>query len=244
MAHAYHHAESSARRFGGIPDDYVAIHTWFDQTKAAIAHPIHRALRHHAWGVFEAERIFGVTITNSDGNRVPVRLVGEQHVREDCGGRVPSVADWLANVTLQGWMLKGRIEEDGADAEDGTLGLDAWTRAVMEQRTMLGYAEWRAQREGRPVPMPVLEIALAHLPAVLVGDLVHRPPAYRQRRHCLFAAPGLGVLLHVPGEPGEGASPAIDRVLAFARERGAAMVHLGPDGAPVDELPLHEEAVA
>jgi hypothetical protein len=28
MAHSYHHAVSSARKFGGIPVDYQAVHDW------------------------------------------------------------------------------------------------------------------------------------------------------------------------------------------------------------------------
>ena len=37
----------------------------------------------HAEGIFECERIFGITIENSDGKQVPVRYIGEQHVMED-----------------------------------------------------------------------------------------------------------------------------------------------------------------
>ena len=33
MAHPLHHAESSARRFGGVPDDYQHVHDWFDSSK-------------------------------------------------------------------------------------------------------------------------------------------------------------------------------------------------------------------
>lgn len=30
MAHPFHHALSSARKWGGRPEDYLAIHNWFD----------------------------------------------------------------------------------------------------------------------------------------------------------------------------------------------------------------------
>ena len=46
------------------------------------------------------------TITNSEGNEIPVRLIGEQHVREDCG-RIPSVQDWLQHLQPQNWMVRG-----------------------------------------------------------------------------------------------------------------------------------------
>ena len=104
MAHAYHHAVSSAKRFGGKPEDYQKIHDWFDETKELEPTFRHRALRHHTHGIFEAERVFGVTITNSDGKEVPVRIIGEQHVKEDFGGFIPSVQDWLRDIPQKSWM--------------------------------------------------------------------------------------------------------------------------------------------
>lgn len=103
MAHPYKHAESSASKFGGKPEDYQKIHNWFDATKAHIAGFQHRALRHHTEGIFLMESIFGVTITNSEGKPVPTRLIGEQHVREDLGW-IPAVKDWLSNLPREGWM--------------------------------------------------------------------------------------------------------------------------------------------
>ena len=41
MAHPLHHAESSARKYGGSPSD------WFDASKEHLAIFTHRALRHH-----------------------------------------------------------------------------------------------------------------------------------------------------------------------------------------------------
>ena len=76
MSHCYYHCLSSVRRWGGRVEDYRALHDWFDQSKAIIADPRHRALRHHAEGIFMLETIFGQTIVNSDGRIVPVR-VGE-----------------------------------------------------------------------------------------------------------------------------------------------------------------------
>lgn len=143
MAHSLHHAESSARKFGGVPADYLAIHSWFDSTKQFLALPSHRALRHHASGVWEAERVFGVAISNSSGRQVPVRFIGEQHVREDCRC-IPTVADWLKNLPIEPWMVNGVIlpdvELDITDAD-----ITAWRQAVAERQTTLGYADWAAQ---------------------------------------------------------------------------------------------------
>ncbi|MGE8944044.1 DUF6915 family protein [Leptospira interrogans] len=30
MAHPYHHALSSVRQWGGVLEDYIALHAWFD----------------------------------------------------------------------------------------------------------------------------------------------------------------------------------------------------------------------
>jgi len=52
MAHPLKHAQNSARKFGGKPEDYLPIHSWFDESKAFLADFRHRALRHHAEGIF------------------------------------------------------------------------------------------------------------------------------------------------------------------------------------------------
>jgi hypothetical protein len=144
MSHPYHHAESSARKYGGKPEDYLEIHSWFDASKAYMAHYTHRALRHHAQGIFECERLFGVTITNSDGRKIPVRFIGEQHCREDCGGRVPSLEDWFSCIQPERWMSVGQLRSDVALAPDGQqdLSMTAWQGEVLRGATILGYADW------------------------------------------------------------------------------------------------------
>ena len=108
MAHPVEHAHSSARRFGGKPEDYLRIHSWFDESKAFFPDFRHRALRHHTEGIFLAERIFGVTLFNLDGASVPIRYIGEQHVREDLG-RIPTVQDWLTRISPERWMYGQRL---------------------------------------------------------------------------------------------------------------------------------------
>jgi hypothetical protein len=105
LAHPYHHAISSVKKWGGKPEDYQPIHDWFDESKAFYADPRHRALRHHTEGIFMAERFFGTTIKNSNGREIPVRWVGEQHVREDLGF-IPTVAQWFELITPAEWMHK------------------------------------------------------------------------------------------------------------------------------------------
>jgi len=110
MPHPYHHALSSVKRWGGSVGDYQPIHDWFDGSKQLVADFRHRALRHHAEGIFMAERLFGTTITNSQGRVVPVRLIGEQHVQEDLGF-IPSFSDWVRAIRPEPWMLRTRIRE-------------------------------------------------------------------------------------------------------------------------------------
>ena len=107
MAHAFHHAKSSVKHFGGEVEDYIGIHSWFDASKVHMADFRHRALRHHTEGIFEAERQFGITITNSSGNEVPVRAIGEQHMLEDFG-TIPSMIDWFECIEAKPWMSRSQ----------------------------------------------------------------------------------------------------------------------------------------
>lgn len=110
MSKPWIHAESSAKRFGGEPTDYIEIHNLMDSSKATIADSRHRALTHNSWFIGTIlEMIFGVTLTNSAGRIVSVRDIGEQHVLEDFGGRfIPSAQDYLQEVEFKDWMLNGK----------------------------------------------------------------------------------------------------------------------------------------
>ena len=101
----YIHAKNSVKRYGGCIDDYIAIHNWFDSTKAATANFYHRAILHNSFGIFLAEQLFGITITNSDSKIISVRDIAEDHVKEDCCGKIPSIDDWLKNIPHENWMV-------------------------------------------------------------------------------------------------------------------------------------------
>ena len=103
----YKHAESSAKKFGGYPEDYIKIHDWFDETKQYTGDWTHRAMRHHAAGIQWAIEKFGHTIVNCEIKDVPVKLIAEQHVMEDCGF-IPTIQDWMKPVleSPRDWMLK------------------------------------------------------------------------------------------------------------------------------------------
>jgi len=112
MAKPYIHALSSQKRWGGEPEDYLAIHDLMDKSKGTIADSRHRALTHNAWFISEIlERIFGTYIVNSAGRKVQVRDVGEQHVMEDYNQRfIPSAQDFLEGIPMKEWMIAGRGE--------------------------------------------------------------------------------------------------------------------------------------
>jgi len=64
-----------------------------------------------------AETLFGYTVTLSTGRVIPVRWIGEQHVREDLGF-IPSFADWVKAIRPEPWMgralkLEGETRSGG-----------------------------------------------------------------------------------------------------------------------------------
>lgn len=109
MAKPWIHAKSSAKKYGGKPEDYIEIHNLMDSSKAAIADQRHRALTHNSWFIGTIlEKIFGVTIQNSDGRQISVRSIGEQHVLEDYGMKyIPTAQDFLQEIEMQSWMQNG-----------------------------------------------------------------------------------------------------------------------------------------
>lgn len=120
MSKPYIHALSSAKAFGGQPEDYIEIHNFLDSSKGTIADNRHRALTHTSWFLItilerikfqnsnEAPNGIFATITNSDGKRVSVRDVGEQHILEDYHGKfLPTAQDFLENMESKPWMQNG-----------------------------------------------------------------------------------------------------------------------------------------
>ncbi len=77
------HAELSAKRFGGKPNDYIDIHILLDSTKSTFPDNRHRAITHNSWFTTTIlPLIFGQTRTNSDNKEYNVKDVGEYHILE------------------------------------------------------------------------------------------------------------------------------------------------------------------
>ena len=109
------HAKASAKRYGGIPEDYLPIHDMMDSSKSALADVRHRAVFHSAFGIYIIEKIFGATLRNSDGKEYSVRDVAEDHVKEDLG-TIPSLENWLTGLPIHTWM-GGRTKKHPPMAE-------------------------------------------------------------------------------------------------------------------------------
>jgi hypothetical protein len=109
MANAWIHSKSSARRFGGTPDDYLEIHIKMDCSKAYVADNRHRALTHTNFWIHEVMLpIFGYIIKNSDGREISVKDICEQHVLEDFGMKfIPTAQDYLEHMKFEDWMQNG-----------------------------------------------------------------------------------------------------------------------------------------
>ncbi len=106
---SWFHSQSSAKKWGGTPDDYLPIHTFIDSSKRTLGDVRHRALYHHTEGVFLCERIFGAAITIGH-SKVPVRLIAERHILEDLGW-LPTPADYLNGLPLKPWMSGSQRKE-------------------------------------------------------------------------------------------------------------------------------------
>lgn len=107
MSNPLVHAERSAKKWGGRPEDYLAIHQWLDATKAHLPDNRHRMVLHNGFGIALAEQVFGAAIDNANGKRVFVRDIAEQHVLEDLGC-IPSLAECLKELPLRPWMAGAR----------------------------------------------------------------------------------------------------------------------------------------
>lgn len=106
----YLHGNVSVKKWGGKPEDYQEIHDFLDLSKSAHADMRHRAILHNSLGPYIAERVFGVNITNSDGKKISVRDVCEQHIIDDMG-TIPSLGDYLNEMPFYPWLGGKKKEE-------------------------------------------------------------------------------------------------------------------------------------
>lgn len=113
---SWRHALSSSRKWGGLPDDYLPIHSFIDSSKQTLGDHRHRALYHHTLGVWLCQQIFGPVLEIRRGKLdaikldIPVREIAERHIIEDLGW-LPTPQDYLKNMPVETWMSGARRRE-------------------------------------------------------------------------------------------------------------------------------------
>jgi hypothetical protein len=109
MANPLIHSKSSAKRFGGKPEDYINIHILLDSPKTTMNNNTSRMLTHNIWFCYEIiPKIFGYNIINSDGKSVDTVDIAMLHCAEDFRmSGIPTVQDYLENMVVQPWMNNG-----------------------------------------------------------------------------------------------------------------------------------------
>ena len=109
MATPLIHATSSAKRWGGAPEDYVALHSKMDCSKKYFPDNRHRILTHNMFFIFEVMiELYGEYITNSAGRLVSVKDICELHILEDYHMKyIPTPQDWIENLQVKSWMNNG-----------------------------------------------------------------------------------------------------------------------------------------
>lgn len=116
------HAQISKKTHGGCWQDYIAIHSFLDSSKAACAHFKHRFLLHHTEGIELGARIFGESLTTSENNTIETRRILTEHLIEDVG-RIISVEDWARNLlpnegdSFYKFLAKKRAAIEGNDIQ-------------------------------------------------------------------------------------------------------------------------------
>jgi hypothetical protein len=80
----------------------LPLHSWFLETATWFDDARHFAMRHHSFGIFQAEQRFGVVL-GQNPRPIPTRIAAEWHVRTVLG-RIPAAADFLRRIKGQPWM--------------------------------------------------------------------------------------------------------------------------------------------
>jgi hypothetical protein len=106
------HCRISVRRWGGVEDDYRAIHDFIDSTKILCPDYRHRIF-HTMWAVnLLVVPIFGHTIVNSDGVEVDTKdLCERDHLLVDYANKfIPTLNDFVGAIEIDLAEVKESIE--------------------------------------------------------------------------------------------------------------------------------------
>ena len=103
------HSKSSVKRWGGVVEDYIAIHELIDSPKATMNNNASRLLTHNTWFAYTIiPKVFGYNITNSAGKSVDTIDIAMLHILEDFRMKfVPTPQDFLKHLKLPDWIHNG-----------------------------------------------------------------------------------------------------------------------------------------
>lgn len=117
------HCKISVRRWGGIDDDYRAVHDFIDSTKVLCADSRHRIF-HTMWAVNHIIiPLFGDTIVNSDGVNVDVKdLCERDHLLVDYANKfIPTLNDFVCAIEIDSSSIRKPIERLHSNYSNNTL---------------------------------------------------------------------------------------------------------------------------
>lgn len=117
------HCKISVRRWGGIDDDYRAVHDFIDSTKVLCADNRHRIF-HTMWAVnYIIIPLFGDTIVNSDGVNVDVKdLCERDHLLVDYANKfIPTLNDFVCAIEIDSSSIRQPIERLHSKYSSNTL---------------------------------------------------------------------------------------------------------------------------
>ena len=116
----YEHCVVSAATWGGVWNDYTAIHQFLDWPRDYLPDGRHRRVLHNSWGISMAEQAFGLAFTRpSDGVEMAVRPVAEAHILGEMPD-IPTLDMALEGVALQRWMCSRAMPASAVpSARDG-----------------------------------------------------------------------------------------------------------------------------
>ena len=103
MAHPYHHALSSMKKWGGAVEDYLAIHCLVRRIEKNYRRFPSPGAQASCRGDLHERDHLRLHDSAVDGSDHSDKMVGEQHVREDLGF-IPSFADWVKAIRPEPWM--------------------------------------------------------------------------------------------------------------------------------------------
>ena len=90
----------SARRFATTPETVLPLHRWFLATAAWFDDPRHLAMRHHSFGIFEAEQRFGIVLGDTG---IPTRILPNGACAPSSAGFRPRPISCAGSKANHGW---------------------------------------------------------------------------------------------------------------------------------------------